>query len=685
MKKNLFILFILLFACAMFAQTITINSIGMHKDGEPGNFDVSTGDVVKVNVMFTAEDVFGVQSVHFNNIADKVMLYGFAAAQPALPPNFGAQTAITVSSYTDTSLEFKFTLPQALNSNSFQLTFGMSGTSSIDWYSNVNGTIYSSYATIGTFNAADTPATGIYRSYLTQVDPPPIEVPAITASAVEYNPSDALLGYNNGNYQPIGYVSLKTSTGTAILSNIKFDVGGTIDGSDASRLALYETPYNDFSGAILASNIATFTGTGQYSFPTDNRSITTNEKYYFLAISLNSTGLTHDDYITLSINDSYITTSATVNSYTPGVFAEKHLYKALVIGYEADFPSIAPGSPNAPFFRLNARTNDCSTSITSINFNLEGTLTTNDVINGGFKLWESTTPTFNSATAAQLGGDANYNELLIFSGFESIVNCTTDKYYFLTVSTRATANIEHTIGADIQSPTSIATTGNTVVNSLTGFPLTGEQHTLPVELSSFTASVVSDNAISINWTVESETGLSGYYILKSNSNNLDTAVTIPALIHAINTTETYTYNFIDSEIDFSKEEYYYWLSTVELSNVSETFGPIMLRIENVESDDVPFIGGLGTALIGNYPNPFNPSTAISFSLEKPEHVVINIYNIKGQLIKNLYNENVSTVNQRIDVLWDGKNNDGSPVASGIYYSRMVAGKYSESKKMILMK
>ena len=558
----------------------------------------------------------------------------------------------------------------------------MSGTSSIDWYSDVNGATYSSFATIGAFTAVDTPATGIYRGYLTNVPPASI---TISANAQEYNPSDALLGYNNGNYQPIGYISLKTSSGTATLTNIKFDVGGTIDGTDASRIALFETPYNDYSGAFLASNIAIFTGPKQYSFAIDNKSITTSEKYYFLAISLNSTGLTHDDYITLSINDSYITASATVNSYNPGVFAEKHLYKALVIGYKADFPSIAPGSPNAPFFRLDARANDGSTSITSINFNLEGTLTSNDVINGGFKLWESASPAFNQATATQLAGDANYNEQLIFSGFESIVNCTTDKYYFLTVSTRATANVEHTIGADIQSPSSIATTGNTVVNSLTGFPLTGDQHTLPVELSSFTASVVSDNAISINWTVESETGLSGYYILKSNSNDINTAVTIPTLIHSINASQTHTYNFIDSEIDFSKEEYYYWLSTVELSNVSETFGPIMVRIENVESDDVPFIGELGTALIGNYPNPFNPSTAISFSLEKPEHVIINIYNIKGQLIKNLYNENVTTVNQRIDVLWDGKNNNGSSVSSGIYYSRMVAGKYSESKKMILMK
>ena len=207
--------------------------------------------------------------------------------------------------------------------------------------------------------------------------------------------------------------------------------------------------------------------------------------------------------------------------------------------------------------------------------------------------------------------------------------------------------------------------------------------TLPVELSSFTAVLTSGNTIAINWTVESETGLSGYHILRSNSNDLNTATTIPVLIHAVNTSQTYTYTFVDNEIDLTKSEFYYWLMTVELSSESETFGPIMVRIEN-NGNDTPAIY-LGTVLIGNYPNPFNPSTSISFSLEKPENVVIDIYNIKGQLVRKLYNENVTKINQRIDVLWDGKNNNGASAASGVYYARMIAGKHSELKKMLLLK
>ena len=148
--------------------------------------------------------------------------------------------------------------------------------------------------------------------------------------------------------------------------------------------------------------------------------------------------------------------------------------------------------------------------------------------------------------------------------------------------------------------------------------------------------------------------------------------------------QTYTYSFVDDELDPAISEYYYWLTTVELSNESETFGPILVRIENNQDNDLPALV-LGTALIGNYPNPFNPSTSISFSLEKPEHVVINIYNIRGQLVRKLYNENVTKVNQRINIVWNGKDSKGSSAASGIYYARMIAGKHSESKKMILMK
>ncbi len=88
-------------------------------------------------------------------------------------------------------------------------------------------------------------------------------------------------------------------------------------------------------------------------------------------------------------------------------------------------------------------------------------------------------------------------------------------------------------------------------------------------------------------------------------------------------------------------------------------------------------------LIGNYPNPFNPETTISYNLEKSADVQINVYNIKGQLVKNLVNDHKAAGNHT--VVWNGKDNNNNNVSSGVYFYKMKGGKYSKTKKMILMK
>ena len=508
----------------------------------------------------------------------------------------------------------------------------------------------------------------------------------ISTIVAEYNPTETLAGYSSGIYQPIGYIGLKTTSGVATLSKLGIDIGGTIDSDDASNLALYESSNSDFSGAVLIGDYLTFTGTGLYDFNINDKVIGNDYKYYFVAVSLNSDNLSYDAKISLSTNSGHITTTGTVDTFDSVIFAEKHLYQVPIVDYMSNFPSITLGTPNTPFFRLDLKTNDGTASVTSIQLAVTGdNLTSNDVEPGGFKLWESTSPTFNAKTVVPIElGNVDYNNLLTFSGFSSDFTAI-GKYYFFTVSTKSTANPEATIGGDILSAHAIVTTCSAGAIPLAGtFPLIGELQTLPVELSSFTASLSSNNDVSINWTVEAEIGLSGYYILRANSDDLNTAMTISVLIPSVNSPQTYTYSFVDDELDPAISEYYYWLTTVELSNESETFGPILVRIENNQDNDLPALV-LGTALIGNYPNPFNPSTSISFSLEKPEHVVINIYNIRGQLVRKLYNENVTKVNQRINIVWNGKDSKGSSAASGIYYARMIAGKHSESKKMILMK
>jgi hypothetical protein len=88
-------------------------------------------------------------------------------------------------------------------------------------------------------------------------------------------------------------------------------------------------------------------------------------------------------------------------------------------------------------------------------------------------------------------------------------------------------------------------------------------------------------------------------------------------------------------------------------------------------------------LIGNYPNPFNPETSIAFSTKENGPVSIDIYNVRGQKVRSLLNENKEAGNHT--VVWNGKDDNGKNVASGVFFYRMKSGKYSSTKKMILMK
>lgn len=85
----------------------------------------------------------------------------------------------------------------------------------------------------------------------------------------------------------------------------------------------------------------------------------------------------------------------------------------------------------------------------------------------------------------------------------------------------------------------------------------------------------------------------------------------------------------------------------------------------------------------NYPNPFNPTTTISFNVPEAGNVELGIYNVKGQLVKNLFTGQKSAgIN---NVVWDGTDNSYKKVTSGIYLYKMKTGSYSATRKMILLK
>ena len=88
-------------------------------------------------------------------------------------------------------------------------------------------------------------------------------------------------------------------------------------------------------------------------------------------------------------------------------------------------------------------------------------------------------------------------------------------------------------------------------------------------------------------------------------------------------------------------------------------------------------------LYQNYPNPVIGKTTISFILPKDhEDAEIKIYNIKGQLVKELgFNE----ADVEFNAVWDCTNNHNKPVSNGIYFYKVISGEYSALKKMIIMK
>lgn len=88
-------------------------------------------------------------------------------------------------------------------------------------------------------------------------------------------------------------------------------------------------------------------------------------------------------------------------------------------------------------------------------------------------------------------------------------------------------------------------------------------------------------------------------------------------------------------------------------------------------------------LENNYPNPFNPSTKIRYSLPQATNVKLSIYNSTGKKIADLVNTYQHAGNFEIN--WDGKNKEGQRVASGIYFYRIQAGNFAQTKKMMLLK
>jgi len=207
------------------------------------------------------------------------------------------------------------------------------------------------------------------------------------------------------------------------------------------------------------------------------------------------------------------------------------------------------------------------------------------------------------------------------------------------------------------------------------------ESTLPVELSSFTATLYASSNVQISWVTQSETAVLGFLIYRSLNSQLNQAMIVSPMIPATNSSSQHSYGFKDSNLQLG-ERYYYWLQSIDLDGSESFSGPLTVYIESGDESGAPQISPKD-GLLSIYPNPFNPSTTISFYASGPTHVELSVYGIKGQLLRKFQ---VVTEAAGIHTqVFDGRDQKGSDLSSGLYFVRMISDQKQSQQKMLLLK
>jgi hypothetical protein len=185
--------------------------------------------------------------------------------------------------------------------------------------------------------------------------------------------------------------------------------------------------------------------------------------------------------------------------------------------------------------------------------------------------------------------------------------------------------------------------------------------TVPVELTSFTASA-SDNSVILDWETATEKNNLGFEIQKKLSGNF---TTIGFIEGAGTTIEPQQYSFTDKNL--GSGIYSYRLKQIDFNGSIQYSDEVEVTLLPVE-----------LALNQNYPNPFNPSTKIKFNVAEAGLVNLAIYNLLGEQISQLVNNNLVAGEYEIDF-----NAVGLP--SGIYIAKLSSGEFVQTIKMSLLK
>ncbi len=204
-----------------------------------------------------------------------------------------------------------------------------------------------------------------------------------------------------------------------------------------------------------------------------------------------------------------------------------------------------------------------------------------------------------------------------------------------------------------------------------------EENNVPVELSSFTATVTAQNSVQLTWVTQSESQMMGYRVYRSTSSEQNDLAQINlSLIPAANSSDTQSYSITDTEVEIGTT-YYYWLEAVDF-NSSAYHGPVSVTVQGNVPPVLPEI----TTLKNAYPNPFHTGTSatIEVGIKAGETGTLTIYNIAGQAVRSY------SVGEGYHSLhWNGRDSRGKLCGSGIYFYRLETPSLRQARKLVIVK
>lgn len=186
---------------------------------------------------------------------------------------------------------------------------------------------------------------------------------------------------------------------------------------------------------------------------------------------------------------------------------------------------------------------------------------------------------------------------------------------------------------------------------------------VPVELTSFAANVAG-NSVNLNWNTATELNNNGFEVERKSANSQYSKIGFVAGFGT--TTEPKTYSFTDNNV--AAGNYTYRLKQVDFDGSYQYSNEV----------NVDVTGPAQYTLEQNYPNPFNPSTLIKYSIAKDGFVNVSVFNLLGEKVATLVNNNVKAGSYEI-------NFNASHLSSGVYFYSIEAGDFKAVRKMMLMK